>query len=463
MCEPVRVFDFFQAEELPAPAVTLHDAAEIARDHFGLDIPAAGVAPLGSQQDANFLLTAADGHPVGVLKIANPAFTRTEIEAQDAAAGFVAERQPGVRTPANIRLPGRPAIAEVKTADGGTLYPRIIAFLGGGTMSGDNYVAPGHWAALGSLAGRASRALAAFDHPGVDRILQWDLQYADRTIDLLAPFVADTGRRTQLEAAAAQAWHTVAELAGDLRRQVIHCDITDDNVVRSPQTTLPDGIIDFGDLTRSWTVGELAVTVSSALRHAGGEPAAALPIISAFHHERPLTDAEIAAVWPLVVLRAATLVVSGNQQAAIDADNDYATSALEAEWRIFERSVSVPSAVMTGLIADRLGATGAPAPVSSGTRLFAGVDIDRARQLDLGTESDGMDAGRWLHTDSEDHLADAALRDGASVVVTGYGRPRLTRSVALSAESPATVPTGMDVWLPAETTLVAPFGGLVAA
>jgi 4-aminobutyrate aminotransferase-like enzyme/Ser/Thr protein kinase RdoA (MazF antagonist) len=463
----MTAFDFFQAQELPAPAVTPTDAIGIARDHFGLDLAAAGVTALGSQQDANFLLTEAGGRPVGVLKVANPAFSLVEVEAQDAAAGFVAAAEPGVRTATNIALPDVAPIAEVSTADGGTLYARIITYLDGGTLSGDRYVAPARWAALGTLAGRASRALAAFDHPGVDRVLQWDLQYADRTIDLLVPYVTDAARRVHVEAATEQAWQVVSGLAGGLRSQVIHCDITDDNVVcaagRSPQDGLPDGLIDFGDLTRSWTVGELAVTVSSVLRHAGGEPAAALPIIAAFHRQRPLDGAEIAALWPLVVLRAATLIVSGNQQAAIDADNAYATSALEHEWRIFERSLAVPSAVMTGLIADALGT--APAPVSrpATTPLFSGLGVAAVRHLDLTVEAEALDAGRWLHTDTEDTLAAAALADGASAVVTGFGQPRLTRSVALHSESPATVPTGVDVWLPSETTVLAPFGALVAA
>jgi 4-aminobutyrate aminotransferase-like enzyme/Ser/Thr protein kinase RdoA (MazF antagonist) len=464
--DAMTLFDFFQAEELPAPAVTLTAAAEIAREYFGVDIPAAGVTALGSQQDANFLLTGADGQPLGVLKIANPAFTRIEIEAQDAAAAFVAAAEPGVRTANNVNLPGVAPIAEVTTPDGGTLYARIITYLGGGTMSGDQYVAPDRWAALGSLAGRASRTLAAFDHAGVDRVLQWDLQYADRTIDLLAPYVTDAARRAHVEAATAAAWRVVSDLAAHLPSQVIHCDITDDNVVCSPPEALPDGIIDFGDLTRSWAVGELAVTVSSVLRHAGGEPAAALPIIAAFHRERPLHAAEIAALWPLVVLRAATLIVSGIQQAAIDADNDYATSALEHEWRIFERSLAVPSTVMTGLIAETLGTATAAVVAREarvGQRLFPDIDIDAVRHLDLSIESDGLDAGRWLHTDSEDALAATELARGASAVVTAYGRPRLTRSVALSGESPATVPTGIDVWLGQESTLIAPFSGLVAA
>ena len=209
----MTLFDFFQASELPAPAVSVDDAVTIAHEHFGLDVTA---SPLGSQQDANFLLTATDGEPVGVLKVANPVFSRVEIEAQDAAAQFVADADPRVRGASNIGLPGVPPIAEISDGTGGLLYARIITYLAGGTMSGEGYIAPDRWAALGALAGRASRALAAFDHPGVDRVLQWDLQHADRTIDLLTHYVSDPVRRRLVETAAVSAWRTVTDLAGEL-------------------------------------------------------------------------------------------------------------------------------------------------------------------------------------------------------------------------------------------------------
>ncbi len=37
---------------------------------------------------------------------------------------------------------------------------------------------------MGELAGRVSRALAGFSHPGLDRVLQWDLRYGT---DVVAP------------------------------------------------------------------------------------------------------------------------------------------------------------------------------------------------------------------------------------------------------------------------------------
>jgi 4-aminobutyrate aminotransferase-like enzyme/Ser/Thr protein kinase RdoA (MazF antagonist) len=447
-------FDFFQASELPVPGVSAADAAAIARTHFGIE---SAVTPLGSQQDANFLLHTDQG-PAGVLKVSNPAFTRLEIEAQDAAAEFIADREPRVRTAGNLGT-GPTSIADVSAEPGTPLYARVLEFLPGGTLSGDRYVAPARWAALGTLTGRVSEALAGFDHPGVNRILQWDLQHADRTVAVLAPYVSDTERRSRVEHEAELAWRTVARLADRLPVQVIHGDLTDDNVVcAAGDQQLPDGIIDLGDLTRSWAVAELAIAVSSVLRHSGGEPCTTVALIAAFHRRRPLSAAEIAALWPLVVLRAATLVVSGNQQAAIDHDNDYATSALEDEWRIFERAVSVPAPVMGGLIAAALGSE--VRPPASGVAMTAGTV---PHVIDLSTESDDLDAGAWLDTEVEDRLAEAALHAGAEAVVTSYGQPRLTRSVALSSDSPATVPTGIDVWTAVDTPLAAPWAGLVIA
>ena len=75
----MRGVDFFAHGGLPVPQVTILEAERVASS-FGLTVRA---QPLGSQQDSNFLL--ADGGSVlGVLKIANPAFSAAEIEAQDA-------------------------------------------------------------------------------------------------------------------------------------------------------------------------------------------------------------------------------------------------------------------------------------------------------------------------------------------------------------------------------------------
>ena len=445
-------FDFFETSELPVPAITADQAVKIAGTHFGLS---AAATELGSQQDANFLLSTAAGDPIGVLKIANPAFTRAELEAQDAAAAFI-DAAEDIRTATNIAGDEKSAIAEIDSA--GTLFARIINFLPGGTLSGDAYVRPAQVAALGDLAGRTCRALAAFDHPGVDRVLQWDLRHAMRTVEVLAPNIADPHRRELVESVAAAAWHVVAGLAEDLPVQVIHGDITGDNVVCAGPASLPDGLIDFGDLVRSWSVAELAVTVATLLRHEGCEPAATLPAIQAFHAVRPLGPAEVEALWPLVVLRAAVLVFSGIHQSSIDADNEYASSSLLHEWRIFERAYEIPFEVMTAQIRHTLGVANPPEPIAG--RLIAHFPGDIA-VVDFSAEADAMDGGVWLEPDCEERLAAAALSGGASAAAARFGQARLTRSATLSDTSVATVSTGIELWPGRPVTLIAPWPGSV--
>ena len=458
----MTLFDFFQAEELPVPAITAAQARDIAKTHFGVD---AEVTALGSQQDANFLLTGSGGEPIGVLKIANPAFSRIELEAQDAAASFISQTESGVRAATNVEPAGHPPIAELRTDDGTVLYARIIAYLSGGTMSGAQYVTPDRAAALGTLAGRTCRALAEFEHPGVDRILQWDLRHAMRTVEVLATHVTESHRRAAVEAAAAAAWRIVADLGEDLPVQVIHGDITDDNVVCSTLETgrMPDGIIDLGDLTRSWTVSELAVAVSSLLRHEGGEPAATLPAIKAFDAVRPLAPAEVEALWPLVVLRAAVLVVSGNHQASVDADNEYATGALDYEWGIFERATAVPMEVMTAQIRHALRVSHPADTGTPDTPLVGGLDPATVVRLDLSAESDAMDSGAWLDPAVEHTLASEAIGDGAAAVVSVFGQARVTRSAPLSPEAPATIGTGVDLWPATPLTITAPWPAVIDA
>jgi 4-aminobutyrate aminotransferase-like enzyme/Ser/Thr protein kinase RdoA (MazF antagonist) len=438
--------------------VSVEEAVGLAASSFGMNVRA---FPLGSQQDCNFLLTG-DGGPAGVLKIANPAFSRTEIEAQDAAAELVAAE--GLRAGTVTHGP-----VVVPVAGGGgpagenTAIVRVLRYRPGGTLTGGGYLAPRVVAELGAVAGRVSRALRGFGHPGLDRVLQWDLRHADRVVGVLAEHVRDAGLRGRVTAAAEAAWRRVEPLAGELPWQAVHGDVTDDNVVCSTADGLrrPDGVIDFGDLTSSWAVGELAVAITSVLRHAGAEPCSVLPAVRAFGAVRPLLAAEAEVLWPLVLMRAAVLVVSGEQQAALDGGNEdggneYVNGALEHERACFEAAVSVPAEVMTTLITNEAGFP------RSRPRLAARaprVDLGRCVVLDLSVPSDAVDEGAWLEPDLAGRLALAlldggALDAGADAVVTRYGEVRLDASRVLAEVSPATVATGIDLWLarPSEWT-----------
>ena len=284
----------------------------------------------------------------------------------------------------------------------------------------------------------------------------------------LISHVGDPSHRDRLQEAARETWSRIGRLADDLPRQAIHLDLTDANVVvtrADDGTARPDGVIDFGDLTHSWAVSELAITASCVLGHPGTDPTSVLPAIRAFHDIRPLTGSEVEALWPLLVLRTAVLIVSGAQQAAIDPDNEYITAQSDGEWRMFEKATSVPIDVMTELIRAELGLAATPRAVDVATPLVAGVDPASVLTLDLSPTSDAFDfafrAGDWLDPDVEDELARAATQDGARLVVTRFGQPRLSRAPSLSQDSPDVVATGVSLWPSAAIELVAPWDGEV--
>jgi 4-aminobutyrate aminotransferase-like enzyme/Ser/Thr protein kinase RdoA (MazF antagonist) len=437
-------------------------AAQIAADVFGAF--AGTITALGSQHDANFLLD--DGGASGrhLLKVAHPSTRAIELEAQSLAAAHFAERAPDVAAPRTWpALDG--ALVSTVELDGVALHVRRLSFVEGTPLSSSRYLAPSVVARLGEFAARSVIALRDFEHPGVERDLEWDLRNAARLVDDLLPFVADPLLADRIRSAVDEAWETVSALGERLPRQVIHGDITDDNVVATTTSEgrpEPVGIIDFGDVMRSWTIGELAVTCSSVLHHHGATPVSALPAVRAFDALRPLAPEEIDAFWPLVVARAATLVVSAHHAATTDPGNEYARANFAHEHRIFEVATSVPAPVMTALVRAALGA--APqqpdaAELRGAGALVPGVDARTAAVLDLSSTSDGLGGGRFQDPDAESILAAGALAAGAPAAVTTFGERRLTRSFRESFSPHDCVALGVTVALPNRQHVHAPWAG----
>ena len=457
-------FNFLEHPELPAPAVSDTQASTILAEHYGIQ---AAVQSLGSQQDKNFLARSADGSVLGVLKIANPAFGAVEIEAQDRAARHIAEAEPQLRVAVPLPNTAGAACTAVDGMLAGTAYVRLLRHLDGGTLDTAGYLNPELVAGLGDVAGRVSRALRDFDHPGLDRVLQWDLRFGMHVVDALIGHVGDIGLRQRLHTAAREAWDHLAPLDDALPQQAAHIDLTDANVVLSaaPGTgdgPRPDGVIDFGDLCRTWAVSELAITASSVLGHPGASVTSILPAVRAFHAVRPLSPVEAAALWPMLVLRSVVLIVSGAQQAVLDPDNDYLTEQADAERQMFELATSVAPQVMSALIAADLGLASAPAPLPPAAPLIA-EDPAQVHTLDLSATSDlyddAFDDAGALRVGAEDDFAAAALQHGARVVVSRYGEARLSRAPRLSQDTPSVVATGISLWATPGTVLSAPWDG----
>ncbi|RRR77915.1 aminotransferase [Streptomyces sp. RP5T] len=425
-------------------------AAAVLATRFGVR---GTVRDLGSQQDRNFRVRGEAGEYV--LKVANPATGTAELRAQCAAVEHLAGALPGLRLPR--ALPGTDGdVVQPFLVDGVELACRLLEFVPGEPIMDSRYLAPPVVARLGEIAGRITAALADFAAPESDRFRPWDLRNALEVIEALAPHWPDRARADRVLSAARAAYALVEPHAKDLPVQFVHGDITDNNVVCESAhdgRRMPVGVIDFGDLGTGWTVAEPAVTCTSVLHHHGARPASALPAVRAFDAVRPLSDEEVAVLWPLVVLRAAVMVVSGQYDVLQDPGNGYASAALDREWAMFESAVSVPAPVMTARLREALGRPLPRLAVRPAHRMLPDLP-DGVPALDLSAQSDDLHSGRWLAADAE-----TALAEGRPATRTRHGEYRMTRTTLDTTDTPATCALGVDLHLADPLEVRAPWAG----
>jgi Ser/Thr protein kinase RdoA (MazF antagonist) len=277
-------------------------AQAIAEKCFGIQ---ASADELPSERDRNFLLTARDGEKF-VLKIANANEERVVIEAQNAMLSHLAER---------VSFCPRvvPALSgeQIDVVDDHLI--RVLSYLPGKPLATVKNQSHELLYDLGRKLGQLSRALVGFDHPGAHRAFYWDLMNGPEIVEKYGPEIkADWLRKLVLG---------FRERVGDLRRSIVHGDANDYNVLIDKNEVV--GLIDFGDIVYSYTVGDLAIAVAYVVLGKDDPFNAAAPVIEGYREEFELSKDELDALWPLVRLRLCMSVCIAAHQQQQQPENEY--------------------------------------------------------------------------------------------------------------------------------------------
>ncbi|KAA0945159.1 aminotransferase [Pseudomonas sp. ANT_H14] len=439
---------------LPCPQVGPEQALQWLEQHYGLT---GTLQSLGSQQDLNYRVDSDRGR--FVLKICRGDYAAVELQAQHAALQHLQEHA-DVRVPRVIAaLNGEELLTE--TVAGQTVRLRLLDYIDGQPLTHLPHLGRDVIAGFGQLCGRMSQALASFEHPGLARTLQWDPRHAHELITYLLLTLENLPQRAALEQVAEQVERRVGPLADGLPQQAVHMDITDDNVVwhRDGQRHWQiQGVIDFGDLVRTWRIADLSVTCAALLHHAEGDPFAILPAIHACHAITPLQPQELQVLWPLIVARAAVLVLSSEQQQRLDPQNQYLLKNAKHEWEIFHVATSVPFELMDAAILTCVGGALPPIASEGFVPLLPGLVGREFALIDLGVLSPHFEAGNWeLPGIDRRLLHEAAVAHG--LAGSRYGQYRLSRTCADSSAEPDTFAIHVELWVPDGTTVESPFAG----
>lgn len=439
---------------LPCPQVGPDQATQLLAQHYGL---AGTLQSLGSQQDLNYRVDTPQGQ--FVLKICRGDYAALELQAQHAALSHL-QTHADVRVPKVIKTLAGDELLTLAIG-GQTLHLRLLDYLDGQPLTHRPHLGREVMAGFGDLCGRMSLALAPFEHGGLERTLQWDPRHALELIAHLLASLQDLAHREALERVSAQVQARIRPLVERLPWQAVHMDITDDNVLwqRDAQRQWQiQGVIDFGDLVHTWRIADLSVTCAALLHHAEGDPFAILPAIQACHAVTPLQREELQALWPLIVARAAVLVLSSEQQQHLDPDNSYLLKNAEHEWEIFHVATSVPFELMEAAILGSVGETPTPIASQDFAPLLPELVGREFALIDLGVLSPHFEAGNWETPGVDRRLLDeAAMLHG--LAASRYGQYRLSRTRPDTATEADTFALHVELHVPHGTGVEAPFAG----
>jgi Ser/Thr protein kinase RdoA (MazF antagonist) len=301
--------DAFMATMLMhAHPLPLARAVSLVRECYGLEVRA---ARLTGERDENFRVTAADGSDY-VFKVAHPAENPAVTDLTTAALLHLESQDPALPCPRVVRERGGHSHVRFIDERAAERTARLLTYLPGRPL-GRGAHSQRLRAECGRLAGRLTRALRTFRHPAAHRAIVWDVRHAAHLAGLLGQVPGFPCRREAL-AVLERIVPRIESQLPYLRQQIVHNDLNTENILVTEAGEVT-GIIDFGDMTWTAVIADVAVTAAEHIpedcRAGSGEAAASVrDVANAYHENVPLSGQELAMLGTLVAARlVANLVV----------------------------------------------------------------------------------------------------------------------------------------------------------
>jgi len=311
------------------PALTVRDAERVARSVFGVE---ARAAPLVSERDQNFRLTDAGG-AAWVLKVSNAAEQADVVEMEIAAVAWIHPLEPDLPLPIARPAADGSTVGRAHVGDTEHLVRLLPLLPGRNARPGEL----GTHAArdIGGLVARVGRALRGFFHPAAGRVILWDQQRLPLLFERGA--LVDAGpRRDLLERVLARFVERVLPAFPALRAQVIHNDLTLDNLLVDERGAVT-GIVDFGDMAHTALVLDIPATLQSLVRERDDLFAVAESFLAGYTSVIPLERLEAELLADLLAGRMAQTILISAFRTREYPDNAYIKGWSEPAWSLLEQ------------------------------------------------------------------------------------------------------------------------------
>ncbi|WP_183099672.1 aminotransferase class III-fold pyridoxal phosphate-dependent enzyme [Nocardioides pelophilus] len=371
---------------VPSPDLDLDVLLAAVEEHWALT---GDLTPLHGERDRNFRLDS--GAARHLLKVHNPADRESVLDLQGSALRHLRAVAPDLPVPGVVPTHDGRSWVEVTGRDGRRSLAWVLTWLEGRHPEPDA-VDLREW---GRTSARLGRALRGFAHPAATHPLLWDVRHLPRLRPWLSAVSDD--RRRALEVVLDRFEQRVVPVLPRMRAQVVHNDLAPTNVLVDERLVVT-GITDFGDLTHTVLVCDLAVAAADLLSGRADGLESAGEVVAGYHAVTPLEQEEIALVADLMAGRyAASVLITAwrtQQQGWAPAIDDEAFARLE------EMLAAGVDSLGARITTPSLASRATERLVEARVRSFGGQELSYDRPLHLvrgeGVVLHAADGRRYL-------------------------------------------------------------------
>lgn len=466
------------------PHFSLPEVTDLAKKLYGITAIA---RPLPSERDQNFHLTVESGEAY-VFKISSAAEKRSILDLQHAALDHLGTEFGEGVWPRACRTRNMETITRINGPDDTRYMVRMLTYVTGTPLVDTKPHSPQLLQNLGTFLGRMSRSFERFTHTETQKELIWNPDNGPDVIHTYAEHITDHKKRSMVEYYCTAYESVVGPVLPTIRRSIIHNDANDHNVlIADAEPNNPTSwrkqvvcLIDFGDIARSYTIGELAVAMAYVMLGKAEPIAAAGHVVKGYHAEFPLNEQELEVLFYFVIMRLCMSVCISAHQQTDEPENEYLSVSEDTAWPLLEKLQGIPPSFAHYVFREACGMPPCPQTpkimrwLESNGDAFAPVmgpeaDLTKALVFDLSVGS--LDIALMEDLADVHQFTDLIFtrmkKAGADVVIGRYNEARQIYAGDLFTldfdEMPErrTIHLGLDIFLPAGAPVYAPLEGTI--
>ena len=459
-------------EDIEANRFSIEQIVFFAAEFYGKTVKA---HQLVGELDLNFFLSDEKENHF-VLKIAHAGENLLQLQLQNAMINWLANSS--ARIPLQRIIPSLHGkeIITLPGENGSPRYMRLLTWIDGKPIALFSPHSNSLLSDVGAYCGKLCKSLTGFDHAGAHRFMKWDPSQAA----WIRPYLEKFENPVRDKLVRFYQWYEeiALPLFGEIRKSVNYNDANDYNVLVTGPANHPEiaGVIDFGDSVYTHTINELAIAIAYLSMNKPDPLKSAAAVVAGFHRVYPITDQELKALYPLMVVRLLTSVVCSFINRLEHPSNDYLQISDQAAWNLLDQLEKIEPPLAEAFFRHACGLTPSPQeevygkwlaenqhqiipPIGIRNPLWLDLSIG---SLDLGNsyellDSDKLDAG----------LTAMLIRNPECTILGKWGEARAIYSSPAFEEKGnegpewRTVHIGLDIFSPEETPVLCPLDGIV--